>query len=329
MKKIFGLLIVSLLFVGCDDGDLVVESISLDGIVPVKCTINNILYKIKDNQSLALEIADIATAFKNKKETKAIITIDNSTNKLIFRTYNGEVKASNICATTFDAFPSVAEEWIAQYGTIEINTTVVNTAPATSTNATRISKYNHSIILKNVGWLKPDGSIQLETIDRPFGVYQTDPSLLPFGFAADAPVLKSTCLNDNTIVALSGSEAMRLKLDPTAYTLLFTTVSTLPNAPKTQVVNATNKLTYNFFESAIALADFCALFPATPASSEEEWTAKASTSATNGIIEVETTSETSASVRHTIYVRGITFDNGNVTFYYGDRILFGYFIAAI
>jgi hypothetical protein len=328
MKKILGLLFVMMAFSGCDDGDVVQESISLDGIVPVKCNLNNILYKIKDNQSLALEIVDVANAFKNKKETKAIINIDNTTNKLIFRTYNGEVKATNICATTFDAFPSVKEEWIATAGKIVITTIAIVSQPNATTNATKISNYNHSILLRDIIWQKPDGSTQVDNFDRPYGVYQTAPTYnLPFGFQDSPLVFKSTCPDDITIVAKSGSESMRLKLDDTTYNFLFTTATTLPNAPKTKPLTANSTLVYNLFNGIISVADFCTPLPATRPATLEEWTANISSGTSNGIIEVETTSETSASVRHTIFLRGVIFGNGNVDFYYGDRIKFGYFIA--
>jgi hypothetical protein len=326
MKKIIGLLFVFLFFVGCDDGDLVVESISLDEVSPVKCNINNILYKFNDNQSMVLEMSDIATAFKNEESTKLPITIDNTANKLVFRTYNGEVKATNICATNFDAFPNVNDEWIAQSGLVSVVTKAQKSAPDATTNATRISGYNHSIVLKNIEWLKPDGSRQLETIDRPFGVYQTTPTnALPFGFQDNPLVFESTCLTDKTIIAKSGRESMRLKLDDTSYNFLFTNATTLPNNPKIKPLTATNTVVYNLFNGLINVSDFCLPLPA----QLEQWTAIIQTGTTTATIEVETTTETTTRVKHTIYLKGVTFTNGNVSFYYGDRIKFGLFLKDI
>lgn len=328
MKKIHGLLSVALFFVSCDDGDLAVtDAIRYDAPTLVKCNLNNILYKLNGDQALILEISDVATAFKNKVETKKLITIDNTSNKLIFRSYNGEVKATNICATTPEFYPTPKEEWIAQSGVIEIKTIAIKSDPNTTTNATRITLYRHSIILRNISWLKPDGSIQLENSDRLFGVYQTAPTYpLAFGFQDNPLVYKSTCLNDNTIVAKSGSESMRLKLDDASFAALFNNTTTLPDAPKTRPLTVDNTIIYNLFNNIISVSDFCLPLPATRPIVLEEWKAAILTGTTNATIEVETENETSTTVKHTIYLRSVTFSNGNVSFYYGDRIKFGYFI---
>ncbi len=331
MKKTMVLFIGLLLFMGCDDGDLTASDvINLDSATLVKCNLNNIIYKINGDQALILEIADIATAFKNKEETKALINIDITANKLIFRTYNGEVKASNICATTPEFYPTPKEEWIAQSGVIEIKTIVRKSEPNTTTNATKIIGYRHLIFLRNINWLKPDGTTQQENFDRSFGVILTNPSYsLPFGFEDSPLVFKSPCPDDNTIIAKSGSESMRLKLDDTTYNYLFTTATTLPNTPKIRALTANNKLTYNLFNGLVVLTDFCTPLPATRPATLEDWKANISTASTNGIIEVETTTETTTSVKHTIWLRSIIFDNGNVNFYYGDRIKFGFLIQNI
>ncbi len=331
MKRFLILFSTVLFFFGCDDGDIsVTDAIRLDDALIVKCNFNTILYKIKDDQALLLEIADLSTAFENKEANKTPINISPTTNKLLFRTYNGTVKASNVCGTTFDINPTVKEEWIAQAGVIEIVTTVRKSEPNTTTNATTILGYRHVITLKNITWLKPDGATQLDNFGRTFGVYDTNVTTnLPFGFQENSLVFKSTCPTDNTLVAKSGSESMRLKLAPTSYAALFTPATTLPNAPKSKPITVENTLTYNFFSGLIALSDFCIPLPNTRPATLETWTANVSSGATNGIVEVETTTETSASVKHTIFLRGVTFGNGNVDFYYGDRIKFGFFIEQL
>lgn len=332
MKKIFGLLLVALLFASCDDGNLsVTDSIRYDAPSLVKCNLNNILYKLNGDQALILEITnavDFAKIFKNEEKTKDILNIDLSTNKFLFRSYNSAVKATNICGTTLDAFPSVKEEWVAQSGKIEVKTTAVKSTPNTTTNGTRITGYNHAIVLKDIEWLKPDGSKQLENLERPLGVFQTAPTYpLALGFQDSPLVFKSTCLNDNTIVAKSGSESMRLKLDDASYAALFNNTTTLPDAPKTKPLTTANTVIYNLFNNIISVSDFCLPLPTTRPVQLEEWKADILTGTTTATIEVETATETSSTVKHTIYLRSITFSNGNVSFYYGDRIKFGYFIS--
>jgi hypothetical protein len=233
MKKILGLLLVLLFFAGCDDGDLVAESIDFGTSTVKVCANNNLLYKINNNQSIIFEYEESSTVapFKNEIGTKPLLTIDNVKNKLFFRTYNGNPLDTSICGTILDANPSITKEWIAEYGTVEIKTTAILSTPNTTTNATRISKYNHAIVFKNVGWKKSDGGSQQEA-EIVYGVVQTNPDYaLPFGFDSDtnSDVIKSSC--DTSIFNFSGSEALRLKLTQATYDALFTTVASA--TPKT------------------------------------------------------------------------------------------------
>jgi hypothetical protein len=322
MKKILGLLIVSVLFAGCDDGNVVVESIDLKDAKLIKCAQNNILFKINSNQSMLLEIKETTILpFKNETGIRTV-AIDNSINKLLFRTYNGDVKETNICGTTLDAFPSTKEEWIALYGNVEVNTTVIKTEPNTN-NATRIKTYNHAILLKNIGWQKPDGTTQQQA-EMAFGVYQTNPDYdLAFGFDSDTntDVIKSSC--DKSIFNFSGRESLRLKLDDATYNSLFTNVPSTKNA----LLNNSNTLTYSLFNNLINNAYFCTSpLPSTPILLEE-WKAENGISDLLGTISVVTSTQTSTQFKHTITLKGVTFKKGNVSFYYGETIEMGSFIT--
>jgi hypothetical protein len=54
----------------------------------------------------------------------------------------------------------------------------------------------------------------------------------------------------------------------------------------------------------------------------EEWVAQPGVTGTSGIIEVTTTTNGTGYL-HTIKLKGVTFQKGNNTFYYGNDILYG------
>src|SRR6478672_528068 len=159
MKKIIGLLALALFLNGCDDGDLTVETINFDAVPAVKCSLNDIIYKLNGTEILALEVPASQNAFINEPTvvgTPRIITL-SGTNRVVYRTYNGTVSSANICATVPASTPNVTEEWTATSGRIEITTTPVTVTNAT-TNATTITKYNHYIVFKDISFNKPSGT---------------------------------------------------------------------------------------------------------------------------------------------------------------------------
>ena len=54
MKRVVSLLIVLLALNSCDDGDLIQEDISFEDTATLSCTTNNIIFKLKDKESLLL-----------------------------------------------------------------------------------------------------------------------------------------------------------------------------------------------------------------------------------------------------------------------------------
>lgn len=326
MKKTMVLLIGLLLLVSCDDGNVVLQTISFGDATIAKCDNTNLLYKISENQSMIFEFEESTTIapFKNDVNTKQPLAIDNLKNKLIYRTYNGNPVKTSICGTILDANPQITQEWIAEYGTVEIKTSAILSAPNTN-NATKISKFNHAIVFRNVGWKKPDGSTQQET-EIPFGTVQTNPDYnLPFGFDSDAntDVIKSSC--DTSIFNFSGSESLRLKLKPATFDVLFATIAGA-NA-KTALLDNDNTLTYSLYNNIINNAFYCVIPQPTAPVLLQEWKAENGISDIKGTISVITTTQTATQFKHTITLKGVTFKRNNVTFYYGDIIEMGSFVT--
>ena len=315
MKRIIGFVTLILLFNACDDGDISVQTIDFTTVPAVKCSLNDIIYKLNGTEILALEVPASANAFINEPTLPSTPRIINltGTNTVVYRSYNGAVTSGNICATLPATTPNVIEEWTANSGRIEIVTTaVLNTN--TTTNATTITKYNHYIVFKDITFIKPNGIQVYETFV--FGNYQTDATNLPFAFNVN---LVQKCSSSNQIYNFSGSESLTLDIAPSLY----------PNSVGTQsgIVSTTNKVTYKLFTSALSLSYFCVT--PTPASPilNEEWNAIDGISNVSGIIEVVTTTETASTYRHFIHLKKVTFKKGNSNFTLGDDYLYGSFVT--
>lgn len=312
MKRILGILSLLLFITACDDGDLTVDVIDFSEVTAQKCSLKDVIYKIKDSEMMYLEIP-AATFVENETLPNAPIQIAiNATNKVTYRKYNNTVTANNICPTIPDGNPNVTEQWNAVDGTIQITATAIKTTNST-TNATRISGYKYYIVLKNVTFDKPSGPQVYETFV--FGNYTTNISQLAFGFDAEAD--KSSC--DNRIFNFNGSEA--IIFDSADYATLFANAVT--TTPRTALISATNKLTYQLFVNTVNDASFCTN---TPPALSQEWNAVAGVEGTSGIIEVTTTT-LGASFLHTIHLKRVSLKKGNTEFSLGDDYIFGSIIT--
>lgn len=319
MKKIIGLFAFMFLLNGCDDGDLTIETIDFEDVTAVKCGLNDLVYKIKENEALIIEIPEASNAFiatVTPYGEPRQFTIGGN-NKVIYRSYSGTIATENVCSTIPPSSPNVTEEWVATSGTIEITTTpiLVPNTTLTSGNATKIKGYNHAIVFKNVTFDKPNGEQFFETYV--FGSYAKDllsTETLPFAF--DDEVEK--CSSSNTVYNTSGSEALVLNLDATFF----------PAASGTQtaLISATNKVTYTLFTAGGLTSDnFCTTpAPTTPAASQI-WIAEDGVTATSGIIEVVTTT-LGSQFQHTIHLKKVTFTRNGSEFYLGDDYIYGSFI---
>jgi PBP1b-binding outer membrane lipoprotein LpoB len=309
MKRVICLLIFTLIFNSCDDGNLIQEDITFEDTTTQSCGSNNVIYKINGNEALLLEIPK--TSFVNEPNTIEINI--NSTNRVVYRFYNGPVAAENICETIPPATPIVNSQWTATAGTIQITTTTIKSTNTTD-NSTKITGYNHNIVFKNITFAKENGTQVYETF--PFGDYTTTATALAFNF--DQTVEK--CANSNDVYNYTTSEALILTIDPT---LLLNEV-TAANAPRKGLIGSTkNILTYRLFSDLLTGSYFCnATTPATPAV-QQEWTGVDGITDVSGIVEVTTTTSGPNTYKHTITLKKVTFKRGNSNFLLGDNYIYG------
>jgi hypothetical protein len=308
MKRVLSLLVFSMFLNGCDDGDLIQENIDFDDVTAQKCTTNNIIYKLKDSEALIFEATGVTFPTETTSQELSI----SSSNRVIYRFYNGTVTASTICESIPPATPIVTGQWTATGGKIVINTTAVKTTDETD-NSTKITGYNHNITFKNGTFDKGNGTQVYETFA--FGDYLISATPLPLAFNKTL----EQCSSSKQLYDYNSSEALILDVD----SALIVNEATPLNAPRTGLISDTkNKLTYRLFSGLVTDAYFCnTSFPATPVVTEE-WIAVAGIANTSGIIEV-TTTVFGNGFKHTVVLKKVKMKKGNSDFILGDNYIYG------
>ena len=310
MRRFLGVLICALALNSCDDGDLTMETIDFEDVDTQSCSTNNILYKLKEKEALLLEIPK--STFVNEPTvpgTPIQIDIDNATNQVVYRFYNGTIATENICNTIPPALPNVTDQWTATSGKIQIITTSIKSTDATN-NSTRITGYNHNIVFKNITFDKTNGTQVYETF--PFGAYTTSPTnTLPFGFEQ---VVKQ-CATSKQLYNRTSSEALTIdNIDPA----LIVNTETPLNTPRTATIGSiNNKLTYRLYSDLLTDNSFCNTTVPQPAI-KEEWSALS-----GGIIEVTTIKNGTTAYKHTIVLKNVVLKRGNSDFKLGDNFPYG------
>jgi len=318
MKKIWCGILIALLSTNCSDGDLSQEVISFDSVATQSCTNNGIIFKIKGQEALLIQIP--ATSFTNEPTATGNPTIIdiNSTNRVVYRFYNGAISSTMFCETIPPSSPTVSDEWIATAGKIHITTTAVKTTNA-STGRTSITGYNHNIVFKNITFAKQNGTQVYETFA--FGDYSQ--SITPLNLGFDETL--EQCNSTKQIYNYNSGEA--ITLDNIDSSLIQNQITPL-NSPRTALIGTTNnKLTYRLFTNGVLTPSyFCTTtLPTVPAISQE-WIAEAGVANVKGIIEVTTTNVLN-SFTHRIILKKATLVKGRNNFTLGDSYLLGELIT--
>ncbi|RVT73455.1 hypothetical protein EOD40_14520 [Flavobacterium sufflavum] len=315
MKRALSLLFLLALLNACDDGNLTQEDISFDEVSTQSCSTNNILYKLKEQEALLLKVPENTFTSELTAANDTIeLDINTTTNRVVYRFYNGTVATDNICETIAPATPVITDQWTATDGKILIVTTTKKETDAT-TNRTKITGYNHNITFKNVTFAKTSGTQVYETF--PFGDYTTSATNLPFNFNQTL----EKCSSSNEVYDYNTSEALILKIDPS----LIVNQATALNSPRTGLIgSSSNVLTYRLFTGGLVTADyFCnTTTPSTPTVSQE-WTGVAGVSGVSGIIEVTTTTNGPNTFKHTIVLKKVSLQKGISDFTLGDSYILG------
>ncbi len=171
MKKLFGLLVCALLISSCDDGDIVLQSFNFNNVAIQKCSDKEVLFKINKDELLLLDIP--STYFPNEitPDGEPRIATVSSTNRILYRKYNGNASNNVICADVPPASPTVLNEWgAANGGTIEIITTA-RTVTDEITGEVTITGYNHQIKFINIQFVGAQDSFVFD--EYLYGTYTT------------------------------------------------------------------------------------------------------------------------------------------------------------
>nr|WP_315152366.1 hypothetical protein [uncultured Flavobacterium sp.] len=308
MKRFIGILCCAIAFSACDDGDLIVDTIDFDEVATSTCPDNNLLFKLKEGETLILNVPEETFKEDATAEDTPIELDINSTNQVVYNFYDGKVGEANVCDLIPPATPNVKTQWNASSGIIEITTETVKSSNAAD-NSTKITGYKHNIIFKNITFAKGDGTTQFyETFI--FGDYLKTITPLALAFKEELDICDSGLVYNS-----NGTESLTLKIDPT----LIVNVVTPVDKPRTGTIESVkNKLVYRMFNSVVSPEYFCAsVQPAVP-TIKEEWLGKA-----GGIIEVTTTTSVPGVFKHTIVLKNVTLEKGNSNFQLGNNYSYG------
>lgn len=322
MKRILSILTLLFLVNACDDGNLTVDAIDFSEGNVLKCSLKDVLYKVKDNQMFFIEIPSSNFTTEPTLAGAPLEIPITGTVKVVYRKFSDTVTSDNLCPTVPNGIPNQIEEWTATSGIIQITVTPIYTTTNVTTNQTKITGYKYYITLKNTTFLKPDGSTQLYGDGNGmfvFGNYTVPATAPALGF--DEEVDQSSC--DNRLFNFGTSEAMTLDVGDNFPTLFANEATT---TPRTALFDATHKLTYKQFSNTVTDAYFCAAtIPATPLLLND-WSAENGVESISGIIEVSTTT-LGAQFQHTIHFKKATLKKGNNSFYLGDDYIYGSFVT--
>lgn len=314
MKKYACLLLFAIMLNGCDDGDLVAETIDFEGIDPQSCDpeTNELIYKLKDQESLLLELTE--GTFEDVVGEKEININETGLPRLVYRSFDGVVNRSNICDAIRPSLPNVLNEAKAIGGKIKIITTPSISEPATD-GSTKINGFNHSIYITDVSYAITGGA-QVNK-DFFFGVLNTSTYTSPIvSFTAT----NARQCNQTQLYNFTANTSMIIDaLDP----LLIQNIET--SEPRKSTITATqNKIVFNTYKTASVTVDyFCKTPRPTAPEIDETWNASI-----NGVIEVETTKLDNTNYKHIITLKDVELtSNGGLKFKLASTFVFGEIIT--
>jgi hypothetical protein len=165
MKKIIAFIFCAFLF-SCDDGDITLQSFDFDGQSVQKCADNNLIFKIKNDELLLINIPESNFANVVTPDNEPIEVTINTSNTVVYRKYSGNLSSTTICSTLPPATPVVSNEWEATGGTI-----LIETDERFDTDGTTVLGYTHNITFVNVSFSNSDNTFSFTTYL--FGDYET------------------------------------------------------------------------------------------------------------------------------------------------------------
>ena len=133
MVRRFFIIIALLFFTTCDDGDIITVELQFDMDLD-RCTNDTESYLIYDlrqdpNESLSLIIPrnatnDLLFEEPTMQDTPTVLTINGSSVRFIYRTYNRAVGNTELCESVPPADLTILEDYEASTGTVEVTVTI-------------------------------------------------------------------------------------------------------------------------------------------------------------------------------------------------------------
>lgn len=180
MKKVALALASIGLFVSCDDGDLVFDSLNFTSSSIENC--NSLYFKINNNELLLIDLTnpsnnEVSVLNPNAPLNQEQILTTNSVNTILYRTYSDKLNKNIICGNIPPANPVVVEEYVSNSGAlikyVRRNNVTFNNNKATVT-------YNYTINFQNL--TLSNGTAEIKYEDYAFGTLVYDTNTLGFNF---------------------------------------------------------------------------------------------------------------------------------------------------
>ncbi|WP_282180549.1 hypothetical protein [Maribacter stanieri] len=150
MKK-YLLIGCSILFFGCNDGDLQIETVDFDSIETVQScdtvsvSTENVLFKINGDEALIVTLP--SGLLKNEVSTTELTSAVPGSSQISYRIFSETVTSTYFCDSPPPLTPTVLEEIEAEGGSIIITTTTEDSIT-----------FTHTIQLSGITFLNENGS---------------------------------------------------------------------------------------------------------------------------------------------------------------------------
>ncbi len=165
-KKLY--LILCILFVACDDGDLQIETIDFDSTTiqtcdPVSTESNNLLFKLNSKEALILELPFGAITNEATDGSLEYDLATTDTARVTYRSFSDTVSSNYFCSSIPITSPTVIDEVTAEGGSVFITTVLSDDSLS----------YEHTIELSGISFVTSENERITDLSINNFGTVVT------------------------------------------------------------------------------------------------------------------------------------------------------------
>lgn len=303
MKKIFGLIAILVITMGCDDGDMIFKTFDFSSVTNVESCDNNntgntvsntVIFKIKGTEVIVLDLDPTALVNEatynpeTQKDNPRNVTIDGVKNKIKYTNYKGTVTKAMLCGGALSSLPDVIDQWNGT-GNLSIRTDEVR-------KAGKLTGYTHQITLANISFKNGEETITIN--NNLFGSRLVNLDVI-FNFVPDGqenPKIQTCPNNSGLIYTSKGNEALILSLQAGAIPSVVGSKAITLGGLSNQ-----NLVVFKVFGSPVTTDNICNTI-ITPIV-KQHWPA------TSGQIIINTTAGVGTSLIHEIRLKDVEFTN--------------------